>query len=194
MLQYTITDSPKLGMTEQARMAVEAGCSWIELETAGLSDEKVEQIAGEIIPICREAGVIMVFTHHDVMLDKLRVHGIQLSAGDMSPLQLREKLGGHPIIGVDVTPASDFIMYKRADVDYVVSRDVTPDAIRAIREKMAADAVTLPVVAQGRITAESIPALLEAGANGFNINIDALEGPEYAVSLAKFINICASAR
>lgn len=177
-----------MGMAEQAAMAIKAGCQWLEIDTENLSDIQIQTLADEIIPECRESGVILVFRHHDIMVDKLRVHGIRLSDEDKSPLELRERFGGHAIIGVEVTNESDFAMLKRADVDYVVVKSIVPVEIAAVKVKMTNVGVNIPIVAEGKISQEDYMSLLSAGASGYNIDITSLKGPEYEGSLRGMID------
>lgn len=190
MIQFTLRGTDKSSIADQAKMAIESGCSWLELDTKGLNDQDIQKLSDDIIPLCKERGVILVFTHNDIMVDRLRVHGIHLSEGDVDPLKLREKLGGHPIIGVDVTTESDFRHLRRADVDYVVTTNINPDNLRAIKNRMEADGVNIPIVAEGIIAPDTIKTLLDAGASGFNIDLRSLNGPHYAASLACLIGAC----
>ncbi|MBD5214176.1 MAG: thiamine phosphate synthase, partial [Bacteroidales bacterium] len=190
MLQFTIIKSPLLSEAEQAEMAVKAGCEWIELDTDYSSDAETEKIANEIIPICREAGVILVFKHHDILVDKLRVHGITLSDGDKEAQELRDAMGGHVIIGAEYHPNIQWNALKRADADYVIVNSTSEEMISKVRAEMTFDGLEIPLVASGKMSTTEIRALWEAGASGFNITIDSLLGPDYGASLQNLINFC----
>lgn len=188
MLQFTITDSKLLTIEQQTEMAIKAGCQWIELDPKEIDGANVEEVIARVIKSCQEAGIILIFKHDDILVDKLRVHGIKLSNTDASPLELRQRYGGHAIIGVEITPESDFAMLKRADVDYVVARSVDPKYITDIKVKMTETNVNIPIVAEGKMTLNNFMPLLSAGASGFNIDITSLKGPEYSVSLREMIS------
>ncbi|MDE5607682.1 MAG: thiamine phosphate synthase [Muribaculaceae bacterium] len=194
MLQYTIVKSPLLSDVDQAKMAIDAGCEWIELDTAGANDDEIEKTAVKIIPLCREAGVILVFKHHDILVDKLRVHGISLSRGDKEALELRERMGGHVIIGVEYSSDINWLALKRADADYLIIDSPTPDVISQIKNESFKAGLDIPLVAAGRLSTTEIASLWKAGASGFNIDINSLKGPEYTVSLKQIINFCQDLR
>lgn len=173
-------------------MAIDAGCQWIEIDPSSLDSNDLESI----INLARQAGIILVFHHHDNKLEELRVHGVRLSDGDTGPLAVREKLGGHPIIGVEVATDVELYTLKRADVDYVVMsgypHDVTTDRITALNRRMIQQGIQFPIVIDGMIRTDDIEPLLHAGASGFNISLHSLQGPSYRESLASFIEKCAS--
>lgn len=192
MLQYTLTGNSNIGITEQTRMAINAGCSWIEIDPTLVPDSTLD----EIIDLCRTGEIILVFRHHDDLLEKTRVHGIHLGKGDADPLALRERLGGHPIIGVDVTTESALATLKRADVDYVTLEGFpetsTLSTISELQQKEVEQNTLIPIVVSGRIATGDIQSIIDAGASGINIDITSLQGPEYEASLATFISACNS--
>ncbi len=190
MLQYTLTDNDNIGIVEQTRMAINAGCAWIEVDPTNVPDTTLD----EVIELCRDREIILVFRHHDVLLEKTRVHGVHLGEGDAKPLQLRERLGGHPIIGVDVTTESALAPLKRADVDYVVLEGYpeksTLSMISNLQQKQVEQNILIPIVVSGKIVPGEIQSIVDAGASGINIDISSLQGPEYEASLASFISAC----
>lgn len=175
--------------SEQAEMAVAAGCEWIELDTTGYSAEETENIASSVIPACKEGGVILVFKHHDVLVDRLRVHGITLSKGDVDALELRKRLGGHVIIGVEYSPDIDWAALKRADVDYILVDGATASLIECLN-RQAQTIGGIPIVAKGNFSTDEMYRLYTAGAAGFNIDIHSLLGPNYRDSLTHIIKYC----
>lgn len=176
-----------MAIEDQVKMAIDSGCQWIELDPKGIYETKAKSTLDEIVNACKEAGVILVFKHDDALVDQLRVHGVRLSAEDKSPLELRERFGGHAIIGIEATPDSDFAMMRRADADYVVAKSTDPDYIAAVKVKMTEAGVNIPIVAEGEITKDDFMSLLAAGASGYNIDINSLCGPEYNISLRGLI-------
>lgn len=189
MIQFSLKPSTNISLYNQTSMAINAGCQWIELDPADADNETLDAIIND----CREAGVILVFHHNDAKLEEKRVHGVKLSTNDIEPLSLRDRLGGHPIIGVEVATDVELYPLKRADVDYVQLSDypthVTLQEVKALNDRMAQQGITFPIVVEGLIKEEDIKPLIEAGASGFNINIDSLKGPEYGPSLEKFISL-----
>lgn len=177
-----------MSLAGQTSMAIKAGCTWIELDPDGVADNELQ----DIIDKCRDNGIILVFRHNDVLLEKTRVHGIHLSQGDITPDKLRERLGGHPIIGIDVTPDVSLQPLKRADADYVVLNGypemTTIDDVTRLRDNQLSQGITLPIVVSGHMSPNDIQPIIDAGASGFNIDISSLQAPVYEASLSAFKN------
>lgn len=194
MLQYTITPDAPLEAVQQTRMALSAGCAWIKVDPTIVPDATVD----EIITLCREAGVILTFLHSDALLDKHRVHGVHLGAEDTDPAALRQRLGGHPIIGVDVTPDTPLKPLKAADVDYVMLNgypdNTTTETITRLRDRETAEGVELPIVVSGVFSPMEIPSIVEAGAQGIDISFSSLRGTDYQASMNLLVETCNRAR
>lgn len=189
MVQYTIIKSDLMSPVAQAEMAVAAGCEWVELDMTGYSAEETEDIASSVIPACKEGGVILVFKHHDVLVDRLRVHGITLSKGDAEALELRKRLGGHVIIGIEYSEDIEWTALKRADVDYIVVDGATASLIESLNRQAQAVG-SIPIVARGNFSTDEMYRLHTAGAAGFNIDIHSLIGPNLRDSLTHIIKYC----
>ena len=191
MLQFSVIPSPYMMVTDQATMAIEAGCKWIETDPALITDDELKFI----IDKCKEAEIILTFRHNDVLLDHHRAHGIHLAPTDTEPKSIREKLGGHPIIGIDITPDTDLRAMRRDDVDYLVVNGFPDETavvtLKSLCEKISDSGIDFPVVAEGIITMEEFNSVTSAGANGINIDIRSLKGPEYECSLRAYIEMTA---
>ncbi|MDE7472280.1 MAG: thiamine phosphate synthase [Muribaculaceae bacterium] len=190
MLQYTISPCEALGALEQAQMAVDAGCQWIDIDPDDIDPTEL----GRIVEMCKSAGVILVYHHHDRLLDEHRVHGVLLANNDAEPVELREKLGGHPIIGIVYSVKFSASTARRADADYLMLEDyptlTTLSTIAEVRQALNEANLSLPIVVGGIIEPDTIASLIEAGASGINIDIRSLKGPDYMASLAQFIAVC----
>ena len=119
MLQFITHPSEHYSIAEEAQMAIEGGCRWIQLRMKDASDDEVRQVAMEIIPMCRETDTFLIIDDRVELVNELKVSGVHLGKNDMDPLEAREILGPHAIIGITANTAEDIIRYKGKDVDYV---------------------------------------------------------------------------
>lgn len=174
MLQFKTSASSKYSAPEQAQMAIEGGCRWIELSSAReIPETNVRDEAVEIIPLCTEKDTFMTIDHDVDLVNDLKVHGVHLTPGDMLPKEAREFLGPHAVIGVTVTTPEEVIALKSADIDYVrvdgypdISTEEYSRFVATVREA----GVKTPIVAAGHITADDIKPLIEAGVSGITIS------------------------
>lgn len=181
MLQFKTTELSSYSAPEQAQMAIEGGCRWIELSSKQNAPENLRETALEIIPLCTEKDTFMTIDHDVNLVNDLKVHGVHLTPGDMLPKEAREFLGPHAVIGVTVTTPDEVIALKSADIDYVrvegypvVSLEQYKQFVNRVREA----GLTTPIVAAGRITDDDIQPLLNAGVSGITISDAVVESTD----------------
>ena len=119
MLQFITHPSDRYSIAEEVQMAIEGGCRWIQLRMKDASDEEVRQTALDIIPMCQETDTFLIIDDRVSVVNDLKVSGVHLGKDDMNPLEAREILGPHAIIGITANTAEDIIKYKGKDVDYI---------------------------------------------------------------------------
>ncbi len=179
MLQFITHPSEKYSIAEEVQMAIEGGCRWIQLRMKDASDEEVRNVALEIIPMCQETDTFLIIDDRVELVNELRVSGVHLGKEDMDPMQAREILGPHAIIGVTANPAADIIKFKGKDVDYVglgpfrfttTKKNLAPEigleGYTEIVKDVRAAGVELPIVAIGGITEDDVKPLMATGVNG----------------------------
>lgn len=191
MLQFITHPSDKYSIAEEVQMAIEGGCQWIQLRMKDASEEEIRQTALEIIPMCQENGTFLIIDDHVSLVNDLKVSGVHLGKEDMDPLEAREILGPHAIIGITANTADDIIKYKGKDVDYVglgpfrfttTKKKLAPqlgiEGYRDIVEKVRAAGVELPIVAIGGIVLDDIDALMATGINGIAMSGAIINAPD----------------
>lgn len=179
MLQFITHESDRYSIVEEAQMAIEGGCRWIQLRMKDATDEEVRNVALEIIPMCRESDTFLIIDDRVNLVNDLKVSGVHLGKDDMDPLEARELLGPHAIIGITANTADDLLKYKGKDIDYAgvgpfrfttTKKNLAPqlglDGYREIVSQLKASGITLPIVAIGGITIDDIDPLLQTGVNG----------------------------
>lgn len=191
MLQFITHPSDKYSIAEELQMAIEGGCQWVQLRMKDASEEEIRQTALEIIPMCQENGTFLIIDDHVSLVNDLKVSGVHLGKEDMDPLEAREILGPHAIIGITANTADDIIKYKGKDVDYVglgpfrfttTKKKLAPqlgiEGYRDIVEKVRAAGVELPIVAIGGIVLDDIDALMATGINGIAMSGAIINAPD----------------
>lgn len=192
MLQYILTESDRYSIAELAQMAIEGGCTWIDLHLPGLDDARVRQeIAPEVIDMCREAGIFLTIDDRPELARELGLHGVRMTAGNspseapMSPGALRDELGPEAVIGIETADPSASPSMVAADIDFIC----TPASFDASTRKSFIDSlrslgIALPVVAQGDITPDNIRSILDEGFQGVAVGryITGSDNPVEAVS------------
>ena len=203
MLQFITNPSDRYSLLEEAQMAIEGGCRWIQLRMKDATDDEVRQVALELIPLCKENDTFLIIDDRVELVNELKVSGVHLGKDDMDPLEARELLGPHAIIGVTANTAEDIIRFKGKDVDYVglgpvhfttTKKKLAPElgyeGVKSVMDSIRAAGVELPVVAIGGIKKEDIKPLKEAGVNGVAVSgslIGAQNSVEYSAQLLQLL-------
>lgn len=115
---------------DAVRQALDLDCGWVHCDS-------VEQL-DELIPLCREADVILTLQGDVQKVMDTRVHGVILSPDDMAAAEAREFLGPHAIIGVEAADAEAIIAQAALDVDFfvlTVPDDAAGAIVQTVREK-----------------------------------------------------------
>lgn len=179
MLQFITHPSEKYTIAEEVQMVIEGGCRWVQLRMKDASYAEIKETALELIPMCRETNTILVIDDHVDLVNELRVSGVHLGKEDMNPLEAREILGPHAIIGVTANTAEDIIGFKGMDVDYVglgplryttTKSKLSPvlgiEGIKKVTAAAKNAGIELPIVAVGGITIDDVEPLIQAGVSG----------------------------
>lgn len=191
MLQFITHPSEHYSIAEEAQMAIEGGCRWIQLRIKDASDDEVRQVAMEIIPMCRETETFLIIDDRVELVNELKVSGVHLGKNDMDPLEAREILGPHAIIGITANTAEDIIRYKGKDVDYVglgpfrhttTKKNLSPvlgiEGYASVVSQVRQAGVELPIVAIGGITIDDIDAIMATGVNGIAVSGAIINAPD----------------
>lgn len=183
MLQFITNESDRYTIAEEVQMAIEGGCRWVQLRMKDATDEEVRAVALELIPLCRENDTFLIIDDRVELVNELKVSGVHLGKEDMDPLEARELLGPHAIIGITANTAADIIKYKGKDVDYVglgpvrftttkkkLSPELGYEGVKAVVDEVRAAGVELPIVAIGGLTIDDVDPLMAAGVNGIAVS------------------------
>lgn len=165
MFQFSIRPSTTRNVLERVADAISHGFTWIEVE-GEINDDLYDAVEKE----CKDNGIIMTITDDIELLKTRKCHGILLPLEhEQDIVNLREQLGGHPIVGLSVNSGTEIGEVRHLDSDYI--------AFNCENYKEACDFIekhgnrfTLPVVARSsNLTFEEANQLIEKGFNGICI-------------------------
>jgi thiamine-phosphate pyrophosphorylase len=178
MIRYYITDRHLAGGTEAllgaVARAIGRGVERIQVREKDLSDRELCALVRRVVELARPRGTeVLVNGRLDIAL-AAGAHGVHLPSHAVAPQLLRAVAPAGFLIGVSTHSLADLRAAGREGADFAVfspifdplSKAATgpPKGLARLRE--AAQAVAIPVLALGGITAANAPACLEAGAAG----------------------------
>ena len=187
MLQFIAQESVKYSIAEEVQMALEGGCRWIQLRMTGATPEVVRETALELIPMCKETEAFLIIESYVDVVADLKVSGVHLNIDDMDPLQARDILGAHAIIGFTANNAEDILKYKGKDIDYA-SISHKQQTENQIIEKVRSAEIDMPLVITGNISVDNIDAIIATGANGIAMSEAIINAPDPMLYTADVIN------
>lgn len=187
MYQLRISTDPRYSLAEMAQMAIEAGCQWIILGAEAASEADIRSLADDLVPLCRDAGVILTIEDNVEAARELSAHGVLVRKG-ANAFACRQDLGPEAIIGAEAASSQAAVDLDRADIDYVLLPAGMPDTdAAAIIEQTRAVGAEIAFVAPVDARHFDAEAMLSVGYAGFYVTsgaFDAADPVEFISSLA----------
>lgn len=148
-------------------MAIDGGCSWVQLRLPDLADDEITAIISQIEPICHEQGVILTIEDRIDIAKQFGLHGVHFTNPGANVRQMRQEYGGEPIIGINVTSAQGVPTLEKLDVDYVtISPELSVEQAKELIDTVRSVDCTLPIVLTGDFNCMDINIFREVGASG----------------------------
>lgn len=198
MLQYITDNKSKISVQDQVKSVIEGGCRWIQVATAGATDEDLKKIIGDILPLCIEKEAFLLLESRVDLAKELNVGGVFLNEGDTPCSKARMELGPAAVIGVGVSSMADVLKVSALDIDYFTllpfrSEDSSEasslgiEGVRNIIDEMKKQEVNIPHVAAGGIKLDDVAALVEAGVNGIAVSEAIADAEDIVKETERFI-------
>ena len=170
-----ITDRARLrgrSLEEVASQAVEGGASVVQLRERDLPTGELYDLAITLRAVLRGRALLLVNDRVDVAL-AVGADGVHLPEHSLPGKAVRALVSEGCILGRSVHSVDAAVRAEAEGADFVQIGAVyetkskpegTPGGVELVRA--VADAVRLPVIAVGGITAENVAEVVEAGADG----------------------------
>ena len=196
---YAVTDRRWLGnmtLAETVAAAIRGGAGCIQLREKALDPADLLNEAKQILAVCRKYHVPLILNDDPEIALKCGADGVHVGQKDMNPRILRSMLGPEKIVGVSAATVAEAEQAVRDGADYLGSGAVfatgTKENTRPVDAallRQICDAVPVPVVAIGGITAENAVQLKGTGIAGIAVvsAIFAQPDPEQAAAELKTI-------
>lgn len=189
MLQIILPrDNDKYSVPELAQMAIEGGCRWLRLDGTDSSDEYIRELCAEIVPLCRESGVMLSLDGKAELAKELGLHGVHIADKNVQPAAVREDLGPEAVIGVTCCDPALALMLMKADIDYVqLPDDFDDDRIAGFMIDFRELDPHYPVVALGGDSAATAAAVMALGVSGIAVDMGRLKGDDPVKAVADIL-------
>ena len=179
LLLYAVTDRSWLGedtLYHQVEEAILGGATFIQLREKELSQEAFLEEAKEIKELCRKYQIPFVINDNVEIAREMDADGVHVGQSDMEAGNVREVLGPDKIIGVSAQTVEQAVLAEQRGADYLGVGAVFPTGSKADAEdvpletlKAICQAVSIPVIAIGGISAGNILKLAGSGICGIAV-------------------------
>ena len=156
--------------------AIEGGVDVVQVREKGRPAREQLSVAREIRPLTEAAGVTLIINDRVDVARAVDADGVHLGDDDLPVAVAREQLGSEAVIGRSVSTVAGARRAETAGADYLGvgtiyetgSKDVADEESQLGTERVRAidDAVGLPFVGIGGVTAENASDVVAAGADG----------------------------
>lgn len=179
LLLYGVTDRSWLrGRTlyEQVEDALRGGATFIQLREKELCEEKFTEEAIQIKKLCQKYKVPFVINDNVDIALAMDADGVHVGQSDMEAGDVRKKLGPDKIIGVSAQTVEQALLAQERGADYLGVGAVFPTGSKKDADEVSHDtlkdiceAVSIPVIAIGGISAENVLELAGTGICGIAV-------------------------
>lgn len=187
MLVYAVTDrawTGKMSLYEQVKAALEHGVTCVQLREKHLNEQDFLQEAKEIAALCRQYGVPFIVNDNVEIAIACQADGVHVGQEDMSVSDVRKRVGKDMMIGVSAHTVEEALEAEKNGADYLGLGAVFSTSTKTDVETMSwetlksiCDAVEIPTVAIGGISAENLMRLAGSGVDGVAV-VSAIFGAE----------------
>lgn len=180
LLLYAVTDRHWLAADESLYSVVEkalkGGATFMQLREKNLEEEQFLKEAVEIKGLCAQYGVPFVINDNVDIAVSMDADGVHVGQSDMEAGDVRAKIGPDKILGVSAHTVEQAKLAEAQGADYLGVGAVFPtgskddaDEVRCETLKEICQAVNIPVIAIGGITADNTPQLAGSGICGIAV-------------------------
>lgn len=176
MLLYAVTDRAWVGCQsfyEQVEAALKGGVTCVQLREKKLPGGEFLAEAEKMVQLCHSYGVPLIINDNVDVAVKCGADGIHVGQEDMGAGEVRRKAGENMIIGVSVHSVKEAEEAVRNGADYLGLGAVFATTTKTDVEQMSSktiraicDAVNIPTVAIGGISAGNLLQLKGSGVDG----------------------------
>lgn len=182
-LQYISQQSASLTHIAAIHKALDAGCDWVQLRVKNTPETVVARYAEEAKKLCAQYGAKLIINDYPHLAKTVEADGLHLGLQDMPIQEARSIVGDKMIIG-GTANTLELIRQRVAEgADYVglgpfryttTKEKLSPvlglEGYATILRQLAAEGITIPIIAIGGLVVDDVTALLKTGVHGIAVS------------------------
>ena len=183
---YLVITNPVVGYAKCAEAAVRAGIKIVQLRMKHAAREDVLREAREMRRVTRGTGTLFIVNDDPAIAAEAEADGVHVGQDDMPPAVVRAKFPQLKVVGLSTHNLDQVRASLGQLIDYIGVGPVYATPTKEIPDptlgpEMAGRMIAasrVPAVAIGGINAETLPAVLAAGARNFAVVRAVCQSPD----------------
>ena len=176
---YAVTDRHWLNgrtLADCVEQAIDGGATFVQLREKNLDEQNFLREAEKLKKLCAARSIPFVINDNVEIAQKVGADGVHVGQGDMACLEARKILGPDAIVGVSAQTVEQAVLAEKEGADYLGVGAVFATGSKDDAESVSIDtlkeicqAVKIPVVAIGGISAGNVHELKGSGIAGVSV-------------------------
>ncbi len=183
---YLVITNPVVGYAKCAEAAVRAGVKIVQLRMKHATREDVLREAREMRSVTRGTDTLFIVNDDPSIAAEAEADGVHVGQDDMSPSEVRAKFPQLKVVGLSTHNLDQVRASLVQPIDYIgvgpvyatPTKDIPDPTLGPEMAGRMIAASRVPAVAIGGINAETLPAVLAAGARNFAVVRAVCQSPD----------------
>lgn len=199
MLVYAVTDRAwvgKMTLYQQVEAALQNGATCVQLREKELDQADFLEEAREMAALCKRYHVPFIINDNVDIAIACHADGVHVGQDDMAASEVRKRVGDQMMIGVSAHTVEEALEAVRNGADYLglgavfsTSTKADADAMSFDTLKAICDAVDIPTVAIGGISASNLIQLSGSGVDGVAVVSAIFGAPDPGKATAQLVEL-----
>lgn len=194
---YLVITNPVVGYARCAEAAVRAGVRIVQLRMKHATRADILREAREMRRVTRGTETLFIVNDDPALAAEAEADGVHVGQDDMSPVEVRAKFPQLKVVGLSTHNLDQVRASWDQPIDYIgvgpvyatPTKDIPDPTLGPEMAGRMIAAARVPAVAIGGINAETLPAVLAAGARNFAVVRAVCQSPDPDEAIRKLVEI-----
>ena len=194
---YLVITNPVVGYARCAEAAVRAGVKIVQLRMKHAAREDILREAREMRRVTQGTETLFIVNDDPALAAEAEADGVHVGQDDMPPAEVRAKYPQLKVVGLSTHNLDQVRASWDQPIDYIgvgpvyatPTKDIPDPTLGPEMAGRMIAAARVPAVAIGGINAETLPAVLAAGARNFAVVRAVCQSPDPYSAIRKLLEI-----
>lgn len=198
-LQYISQGSTAPAHLYNIQLALNAGCTWIQLRYKNATVDEVMVLAEQVKRLCTNHAATLIINDNPHIANAVDADGVHLGLTDIPIVEARRIVGSKKIIGGTANTLKDVLQRVEEGCNYIglgplrftttkekLSPELGLQGYKEIIEALLLHHVTIPVYAIGGVVLEDVQDIMKTGVYGVAVSGIITNYPDKKILIQQF--------